>query len=113
LANNKAEIVAGDIRPFDDNVDKNATQRRNISTILRFPTTAVDSNVTAEEYKDDICVLVLEVPLELDGEHVDLIELDETNNPPDVDTVCQVVGWGTAQIYLVSVSQMFFSVKKF
>ena len=67
--------------------------------------------MTAKEYKDDICVLVLDVPLVLDGEHVDLIELDETNSPPDVGTACQVVGWGTAQVYRVSVSDLFYSAK--
>ena len=121
----EAEVVAGDVSPFDG-VEKPSTQRRNISSILlhadvgvkdgssqtSLPSASsafsdVDSGPLFRDvsFGADVCVVTLDVPLVIDGEFVDVIDIIEDKTQPEVGTTCEVVNWGSAQKQNVRVSQ--------
>jgi hypothetical protein len=64
----------------------------------------VNLKISFFRYRDDICVLKLQTPLQFDDQFVDAIEVNDNRSQPEVGAICQVVGWGTAQKYNVRVS---------
>lgn len=56
-------------------------------------------------FGDDVCVVTLDRPFDIDGEHVDTIDINEDKSQPEVGATCQVVVWGSAQKYNVRVSE--------
>jgi len=93
-----SEVVAGDVTPFDG-VVKASTQRRNISSILLHsdeksePTLSdvesLPTSFPSSMFGDDVCVLTLETAFHTDGEFVDVIDVSEDKNQPEVGATCQ------------------------
>ena len=87
------KIIAGDL---DTSQESGYEQKRGISNILIHP----DWLGADISFKNDVCLLTLDSPLEL-NDQVKSIALDDTTQIPG-QAMCKVSGWGTLSVRILS-----------
>ena len=89
------KIIAGDL---DTSQVSGFEQKRGISKITIHP----DWLGADVSFENDVCLLTLDSPLEL-NDQVKSIELDDNNATYSLpDTACKVSGWGTLTVRKIS-----------